>query len=124
MTPKELKRLRRSDLLEMLLEMSEENELLRKENQELQKRLDEKEIVITNTGSLAEAALQLSGVFQAAQSACDLYKENIDRMNRKIQQKCEIMDRKTKQKCDAMIAEAQHLARIYMKEIGSDPNKR
>ena len=54
----------------------------------------------------------------------NLYKENIDRMNRNIQKKCEYMERKTKEKCDAMIAEAQHLARIYMKEIGSDPNKR
>ena len=120
MTPKDLRRLKRNDLLEMLLELSEENELLRKENEKLQKRLDERLIAVESCGSLAEAALQLSGVFQAAQSACDLYKENIEHLNRNIKRRCEYMEQKTKEKCDAMIAEAQQLAHVYMEQIGKN----
>lgn len=77
MTAKELKRLSRSDLLEMLLELSRENEQLRQENLELRARLEEKTLKIENTGSLAEAALVLNGVFQAAQEACEQYSLNI-----------------------------------------------
>ncbi len=77
MTSKDLKRLSRRDLLEMLLELSKENEQLRQEVKELQKQLDDRCIAIENCGSLAEAALQLNGVFQAAQAACDQYIENI-----------------------------------------------
>jgi hypothetical protein len=40
LTPKELKRLSRSDLLEMLLALSKENDQLRRTNEKLQKQLD------------------------------------------------------------------------------------
>ena len=77
MTGKDLKRLSRSDLLEMLLELSKENDTLRMENQELQQRLEDRKINIEKFGSLAEAALHLNGVFEAAQAACEQYEQNV-----------------------------------------------
>lgn len=76
MTNKELRRLSRRDLLEMLLDVSKENEKLREEVEQLQAKLNDRTIVIENCGSLAEAALQLNGVFQAAQAACEQYIQN------------------------------------------------
>ena len=77
MTPKELRLLRRSDLMEMLLELSQENRELRRELEDAKRQLQDRTIRIREAGSLAEAALQLNGVFEAAQAACQQYEENL-----------------------------------------------
>jgi len=77
MTQKELKRLSRGDLLEMMLSLSKENEHLRKELHNARQQLEDRRLTVEHSGSLAEAALQLNGVFQAAQEACDQYSLNI-----------------------------------------------
>lgn len=77
MNNKDLNRLRRRDLLEMLLDLTKENELLRERNDELEAQLQDRMLTISEAGSLAEAALQLNGVFQAAQDACDQYTHNV-----------------------------------------------
>ena len=77
MDPKKLKQLSRSDLLEMLLNLSKENEQLRQELQQATSKLEDRTIAAEKSGSLAEAALNLNGVFQAAQAACDQYKWNV-----------------------------------------------
>ncbi len=77
MTEKELKKLTRMELLEMLIDQSREVERLRGELEEAKKALEDKKIAIEKSGSLAEAALALSGVFEKAQEAADLYIANI-----------------------------------------------
>lgn len=77
MTAKELKRLRRSDLLEMLLDLSKENQALRQELAKARQQLQDRTIRIQESGSLAEAVLRLNGVFEAAQAACQQYEENL-----------------------------------------------
>ena len=66
MTDKELKRLRRAELLEMLLTQVKENGELKARLGEMQAQLDDRRIMINEAGSIAEAALRLNGVFQAA----------------------------------------------------------
>lgn len=63
MTDKELKSLSRAELLEMLIAVTKDNEALREENDELQKKLDDKALNMSKAGSIAEASLQLNGVF-------------------------------------------------------------
>ena len=82
MTERELKRLRRSDLLEILLEVSRENEQLKQELSDARAQLADRTIRMESTGSIAEAALQLNGVFEAAQNACAHYLENIREKSR------------------------------------------
>ena len=92
MTPKELRRLRRSDLMEMLLQLSKENLQLRQDLEDAKRQLAEKHIQIEESGSLAEAALRLSGIFEAAQAACDLYAEN-------IRTRCRELEKQTRTAC-------------------------
>lgn len=80
MTDKELRKLRRSDLLELLIEAEKRNEKLNEENQTLREQIKEKKINISKAGSIAEAALLLNGVFEAAQEAANQYIENVKRM--------------------------------------------
>lgn len=80
MTDKELKKLSRAELLELLLESNRENERLRKQLEKAKGLLASRVIEIENAGSIAEAALALNGVFQAAQLAADQYLENVRRL--------------------------------------------
>lgn len=77
MNKKELKKLSRAELLELLLEIDQENETLRSENDRLTEALQQRTIAMAQTGSIAEAALKLNGVFEAAQAAADQYLDSI-----------------------------------------------
>jgi hypothetical protein len=74
---KKLKRLSKVELLEMLLGQSKRVEELEQQVQELNARLEQRSIAIDNSGNLAEACLQVNGVFEAAQEAADQYMENV-----------------------------------------------
>lgn len=80
MTDKELRRLSRAELLQMLIAQVEENEKLRKSLEEAQAQLNKRQIAIENSGTLAEAALKLNGVFEAADKAAKQYLENMERL--------------------------------------------
>lgn len=77
MTDKQLKRLNRRQLLELLLIQTEQNEQLQKQLAQVQAQLDEKIIKIREAGTLAEACLRLSGIFEAADRAAAEYLQNI-----------------------------------------------
>ncbi len=79
MTNKELKKLSRAALLELLLEERRENERLRAVLKKACQKLADKNISVQNAGSLAEAALALNGVFKAADEAAAQYLDNIKR---------------------------------------------
>ena len=57
------------------MEESRENERLRAQLQEMNEKLADRAIRIERAGSIAEAALQLNGVFQAAVEAAAHYLE-------------------------------------------------
>lgn len=80
MTEKELRRLSRRELLEMLITRTIENERLTEELQQARKELSDRELIQNRAGSMAEAALQLNGVFEAADRAAREYLGNIRRM--------------------------------------------
>ena len=75
MTEKELKKLNRYQLLEMLILQTERAEQLEQELRETRQKLEAHDLRIAELGSIAEASLQLSGIFEAAQRAADMYVE-------------------------------------------------
>lgn len=77
MTDKELQRLKRGELLEMLLEQSKENDRLKEEVEELRAQLADRKIEIESAGTIAEASFKLNGVFDAAQAAAQQYLDNL-----------------------------------------------
>ena len=85
MDDRELRKLSRQDLLEMLVELSRENEKLKAELEETQKKLQSKRIRISEAGNIAEASLQLNNVFEAAQKAAAQYLANIQLLERQKQ---------------------------------------
>lgn len=76
-TEKELKKLNRYQLLELIILQTEEMEKLRKELEETKAKLEKRQIIMEKVGNIAEASLQLSGIFEAAQMAADVYLESV-----------------------------------------------
>ena len=113
MTDRELQKLGRRELLQLLLEQAKESERLRKQVGELEEQLrqteegyerlrdrldskdaqiheledtlhaerEKRETDLENVGSIAEAALRLNGVFDAAQRAADYYLQSIQTLS-------------------------------------------
>ena len=107
MTERELRRLSRADLLELLLAQRRENEQLRCMLDQTQSQLADRTIKIDNAGTLAEASLQLSGIFTAAQDACQYYVDNVQQLSERQSLVCQQMEQETREKCDRMVAEAE-----------------
>lgn len=77
MTKNDAKKLRRGDLLELLIEQTEENQRLMNKISQLETKLSERVIVMEQAGSIADAALGLTDVFSQAQDSADRYLESI-----------------------------------------------
>ncbi len=163
MTEQELRSLSRKELLEMMIEQGKELEfvkaehkrdveflkaeheketqLLKEELEKVKKSLQNREIAINEAGSIAMAALQLNGVFEAAQAASQQYIENIrslndrqasicakrdadsraeaDRRIRESAAKCEEMEAACREKCVAMEADAKQRSEAYWTEVST-----
>ncbi|MCD7905589.1 MAG: DNA repair protein [Clostridiales bacterium] len=74
---KRLKKLKREELLEMLLEQTKRAEELEAQLEQAKKALEDKQLTISEAGSIAEASLRLNNIFLSAQEAADQYLENI-----------------------------------------------
>ena len=103
MTDKELKKLNRGELLEMLLSLSRENDELKAKVAELEAKMSDRQLAIDNAGSLAEASLKINGVFETAQQAAEQYLENIRTLNDRQQAICDARDKESEEKARALI---------------------
>ena len=106
MTARELKKLTRTELLEMLLQQVEENEALRHELEETKAKLEQRAIVHEHSGSIAEAALRISGVFDQAQQAADDYLESIRLANAEPEEYVRSVRQEAQIQAEAIIANA------------------
>ena len=77
MTDKELRGLSRRELLELLIAREKENQQLRQELDDARAELNKRQIDVAKAGTMAEAALLLNGIFDAADRAAQQYLENI-----------------------------------------------
>ena len=126
-----------------LLKAEHEKEIdaLKKRLEETEKALQNREIAINEAGSIAVAALQINGVFEAAQAASQQYIENIRRLSarqdvlctqrdaesraeaeRRIHEaavKCQVMEAACREKCAMMEAEAKRRSEAYWDEVSS-----
>ena len=98
---KELRKLSRTELLELLIEQARENLALKDQLRQAREELASRQVMISQSGSIAEASLQLNGVFEAAQKAIDQYRENVERQ------------------CEELLANARHQAEHI---LGGEPS--
>lgn len=77
MEEKQLRKLKREQLLELLLEMSEEKDRLQEKLDEANRELERREVILKNAGSIADAAVQITGILEKAQETADLYLRSV-----------------------------------------------
>lgn len=106
MTDKELKCLSRSELLEMLIAQMEENKRLKIRLKKEKEKVNNRQIAIDRAGSIAEAALALNGVFDAAQAAASQYLENIRQLSDQQEAVCQQIEADVRAKAEAVCSEA------------------
>ena len=75
----DLSKLKKKELLEILVAQGEEIDALRSQVVTLQAQLAEREFRMQNVGSIAQASLQVTEIFQEAEKAAKIYLENIRR---------------------------------------------
>jgi len=104
MKNKDLRKLGRKDLLEIILEQTKRIEELENELENAKKELADKRVVLKETGSLAEASLKLSGIFKSIDEAAEIYMTNVKELARNEEKK---MRKDAKEKIAKMIAKAE-----------------
>lgn len=109
MTDKELKKLSRFQLLEMLIIQTERADELEKKLEEAEGKLDSRDVQMTVMGSIAEASLQLAGVFEAAQNAADIYMKS-------VQERCEAIEAEANRIAQEIEEEARQRAEAILEE--------
>ena len=77
MTDKEFKRLSRSQLIEIIYQLQLKQDELEADKEKMLKELEDKRLRVKGAGNIAEAALEIHGVMQAAQAAADHYLEEV-----------------------------------------------
>lgn len=139
MAKNELRKLSRKELLEMLLQQTQEVERLQKELDIAKAAAENREINIDVAGSIAVAALRINGVFEAAQLAAEQYLMNIRRLSERqsticsareqesatrseqllaeAKARCEAMEAETIEKCNKMLKEAEASSQSYWAEV-------
>lgn len=117
MTERDLRKLNRTDLLELLLQQTHEMDLLREELEAAKCQLSNRTIVMEHAGSIAEAALQLNGLFTAAENACAQYMDSIKNLSGRQEEVCRKMVEETQQKCDKMLADAKYQSDVYWEVV-------
>lgn len=126
MTDKELKKLNRAALLELLLDQSKETAKLQKQLDKANADLAERRIELENIGNIAEASLALNGVFTAAQAAADQYLESVKDATSRQQEILTDAENEKNKILDTAHAEAERVlaeAQAEAKEILAEAEK-
>ena len=76
----DLSKLKKKDLLEIMLKQGEEIDFLRAKVDELQAQLDNRNFEFSQIGNIAEASLVVTNVFEEAQKAAVIYLQNVKRI--------------------------------------------
>jgi len=127
----DLRGLSRGELLELLVQQGEEMERLQEQLAECRRQLQDKKLALDEAGSIAEAAMKINGVFEAAQTASAQYLENIQQLMEeqkdrtaaanqllvKTEAECAAMRAETKLQCDKMREKAKRESLSYWTKV-------
>jgi cell division septum initiation protein DivIVA len=127
MTDKEFKRLSRAQLIEIIYQFQLKVEELTQENQTLNEALEDKRLRITRAGNIADAALEVNQVMQAAQNAAQQYLDEIKALYSEIDGECESIRAKAKAEAESVVqsakAEAEGIVRQAQTEAAAALNR-
>ena len=89
MISKELKRLSRRELVDIIYQLKKNEQKMQEEIESLKNELEDKRIRIYTAGSIADAAISVTHLFSTAQMTADLYLREISCMKEDTEKECE-----------------------------------
>lgn len=101
MADRELRHMRRTELVEIIFALKQSEDQLKAENADLTAKLEQRQIHLDSAGSIAQAALELNHVFEAAQAAADDYLASVRSVDR------DALQAQAKAEADQILAQAQ-----------------
>ena len=128
MADRELRRMHRAELIEIIYALKQSEDQLKAQNAALTAQLQDRQLRVESAGSIAQAALELNNVFAAAQAAADDYLHSVQasladtnataantlsqarseakRILEQAQADADNLKAQAQQECDAMTADA------------------
>ena len=105
MVNKELKKLSRRELVDIIYQLKKSEQQLQEEIKTLQEALQDKRIRLSVAGSVADAAASITNVFSAAQMTADLYLQEIACMKAETERECAQMIEDARRMVEKMLTE-------------------
>ena len=106
MTDKEFKRLSRPQLIEVIYQFQIKLDELTAENALLKSELDDKHLHLARAGNIAEAALEVNKVMEAAQKAASQYLDEIKVLYSQIDNECDQLRLNAQKDAEKMLTAA------------------
>lgn len=113
MVSKELRKLNRRELVDVIYQLKKNEEQMQEKIETLEAELEERRLHLSKVGSIAEAATNITGIFSVAQSTADLYLREISSMKEEAQRECEKLTEEAEKKieeAEQIIGEAEKKA--------------
>ncbi len=111
MAEKELRKMSRSELIEIIYALQQNEKQIAEERDELRRQLENRVIALDKSGSIAEAALSLNDVFSKAQDAADQYLQSLQSdssmITTKAEERAREILRQARRDAAAVMAEAE-----------------
>ncbi len=119
MTDKELRHLSRAELIDIIYELQKQSEKKDAQMKKLRAALEDRVLRISKAGSIAEAAIGVNGVFEAAQAAADQYLAsikvaaiNMERMLAETEEKRQEILSEAERQANDLVRKAEKLSAI------------
>lgn len=106
MMKQDLKKLSRSELIEVIYQLKKQEQELQAQLETLQAALQDRKLKTERVGSIAEAALAITDIFEQAQAAADAYLAEIRSRRAAVDAQCDRLLAEAKQQAEAILAEA------------------
>ena len=106
MVSKDLKKLSRKELVDIIYQLKKNEQERREEVAALEQALQEKRIRVSVAGSIAEAATDITQLFSVAQTTADLYLREVAFMKERTEQECAAKIEDANKKAEEILAEA------------------
>ena len=122
MADRELRRMHRAELIEIIYALKQSEDQLKAQNAALTAQLQDRQLRLEKAGSIAQAALELNNVFAAAQAAADDYLHSVQanladtdaaaantlsQARSEAQADADSLKAQTRQECSAMVEQAE-----------------
>lgn len=123
-TDNKMKGMTRADLMDIIYQLQIENQELKNKCESAEAKLEDKNLQITNAGSIAEAVLKINNIFGSAQLAADQYLEQVKKSHEGSERKSNMIVEDANKEAERIIGEANKKAAKILSEADEESDRK